>query len=483
MSKNNKQNTANVSNGLRLELPNKVMPKMYINVGCLMDIPTSSLTIGIKGETIYNGGLGPISAIIGTGNNYKSTILHYMMLKACDNTLESGYESGMTTYDTEVNISLDRLEKLANSFSNLNKHNDIIGGENSLWSVYDKSSYSANSWAVGLNDYLEQKKDNKSLLVEYEAIKDPYNKENKVLKKHIPTFVEIDSLSEFEPDSTIEMLSSDLDSSDTNTYAMKQGLFKTKFISRLPVLSNSTNTYFLLTGQIGKSYNISTPMNRVPVKTLQYLNVNDSIKGVSSKFIYLLSILWYAHTATLLKNQNTGLAEYPIDGNDMQATDLNTVKLTQLRNKNGPSGYTVSIVISQNEGVLPTLTEFHYIKENNRFGLEGNNVNYKLVLYPDINLSRTTIREKINKDNKLRRAINITAELLQLQIFHGLELGELICSPEELYNDIKSLGYDWNELLDTRGYWTINQYSNPIKYLSTVDLLKMRKGLYTPYWK
>ena len=57
-----------------------------------------------------------------------------------------------------------------------------------------------------------------------------------------------------------------------------------------------------------------------------------------------------------------------------------------------------------------------------------------------------------------------------------------MCSPKELYEDIKKLGYDWNVLLNTRGYWTIDQYTNPVPYLSTVDLLRMRKGLYEPYW-
>ena len=57
-----------------------------------------------------------------------------------------------------------------------------------------------------------------------------------------------------------------------------------------------------------------------------------------------------------------------------------------------------------------------------------------------------------------------------------------MCTPAELYEDIKKLGYDWNTLLDTRGYWTFNQYSHPVPYLNTVDLLKMRKGLYKPYW-
>ena len=102
---------------------------------------------------------------------------------------------------------------------------------------------------------------------------------------------------------------------------------------------------------------------------------------------------------------------------------------------------------------------------------------------PDVSLSRTTIRNKIDSEPRLRRAINITSELLQLSIFNPeLETQGLMCTPKELYEDIKKLGYDWNVLLDTRGYWTIDQYTNKVPFLSTVDLLKMRKGLYTPYF-
>ena len=111
----------------------------------------------------------------------------------------------------------------------------------------------------------------------------------------------------------------------------------------------------------------------------------------------------------------------------------------------------------------------NYIKENNRYGLDGNNINYNLFIYPECKLARTTVRTKINNDPKLRRAINITAELLQLDIYHPYLKSEgLLCTPQELYEDIKKLGYDWNVLLETRGYWTPNQYEHPIEQIEGV---------------
>lgn len=466
-----------VSFGISTE---KVKPKILINIGCLMDIPTGFIVTGKKGESIINGGLPQISGLVGRGNNYKSTIMHYMSLSAYDK-ISASHETNMVTYDTEMNTFLERLEDLAKRFEHI--PDDIIRSNKGLWTVTDKSQMPGNKFALILNEYSENKIKDKDSKITIECFKDPY--EDKPLNTLLPSFVEIDSLSEFEAESTIEMLSNDLDGSDTNTFAMKQGLFKSKFLSTLPRLASMSNTFILFTGQVSNKINMATGPAALsqPAKDLQYLKQGDSIKGISNKFFFLLNSAWFLHTATLLKNKSTDQAEYPVDTSSNQSNELNVVKLTQLRSKSGSSGYTISVIVSQDEGVLPTLTEFHHIKENNRFGLTGNNVHYNLDLYPDVSLSRTTIRNKIDNDPRLRRAINITSELLQLTIFNPeLETKGLMCTPKELYEDIKKLGYDWNVLLDTRGYWTIDQYTNKVPFLSTVDLLKMRKGLYTPYF-
>ena len=467
---------------LKFNMGNKSKPKFLINIGALLDIPTAAIITGKKGESIINGGLGYVTGIVGAGNNYKSTILHYMMLSAAAKIKETN-DTAMSTYDTEVNISIDRLEDLSKNFKHLPE--SPITGPEQIWEVTDKSLAPANKWAVELNEYSDSKVKDKSIQVKYSAFTDPYTKGDYV--SPLPTFVEIDSLTEFEAEGTMKMLSADLDDSSTNTYAMKQGGFKTKFLSRLPSLSNNSNTFILLTAHIGKKINMDTgPMAKYnqPTKELQYLKGADSLKGTSTKFTFLLNNGWFAHTASVLKNQTTKKAEYPISSDESIETELNTVKLTQLRSKSGPSGYTLELVVSQTEGVLPTLTEFHYIKSNNRFGIDGSNISYSLDIYPDVKLSRTTVRRKIDSDPLLRRAINITAELHQLSLFHPwIQEQGLMCTPKELYDDIKKLGYDWNQLLDSRGYWLIDQYSKNAKpFLSTVDLLKMRKEQYTPYW-
>jgi hypothetical protein len=458
----------------------RTKPKLYINIGACLDIPTSNITRGAKGEYIINGGLGNIIGIVGAGNNYKSTIEHFMGLSAA-NKIKESHDTRMTTYDTEVNISLDRLEHFARQFDNLPEN--IITGEKPLWSITDKSIMSAEDWSSLIFKYCESKAKDKNSIAVTECFIDPYTK--KPLEIHIPTFIEIDSFTDFESSATGDLITKDIDSSDTNTFAMKQGLFKLKFLTQLPRLSYMSNTVFFLTAQVGEKINMATgpAMYSQPTKKLQYLKAGDNIKGVSSKFTFLTTTAWFAHTASVLKNQTTKQPEYPYDNSaETTEAELNTVKLTMLRNKNGQSGNTIEIVISQTGGVLPTLTEFHNIKENGKYGISGSNLSYVMDVLPEVSLSRTTVRKKIDTIPKLRRAINITSELMQLHIFHAAVLDGVLCSPKELYDDIKALGYDWDILLNTRGYWTINQYSNKKPFLSTVDLLYIRSGGYFPYF-
>lgn len=461
--------------------------KVLLNVGTLMDIPTAILLTGARGETIINGGCGNIVAVVGPGNSFKSTIANHIMLAAA-NKVAASTDTSLMTYDSEVNISPERLNQVANRYEYL--HNDPVFGdhehEDPQWIITDKAEYAADEWFVILKDTLREKENNKADIAEFKTFRDPITKG--VLKMKTPTFVSIDSLSEFESSKTMELMeNSKADDSSSNMLFMQQGLFKTKVLAELPRMSSASNTYFVLTAHVGEKKDMRTgpaAYGAMP-KDLQHMKADEKLKGVSSKFSFLTSSLWQATSVSLLKNPTTKLAEYPLDKDESLDTDLNIVNLKQLRSKTGTSGYILPIIVSQTYGVQPELTEFNYIKTNDRYGIDGNNTSYSLTLYPECKIGRTTVRTKINNDPKLRRALNITSELLQLHKFHHY-LGEqgLLCTPAELYEDIKKLGYDWdNDILTTRGWYTLDNYNEKLpNYLSIVDLLKIRKGLYTPYW-
>ena len=97
-------------------------------------------------------------------------------------------------------------------------------------------------------------------------------------------------------------------------------------------------------------------------------------------------------------------------------------------------------------------------------------------------MNRNQVRENIDEHPKFRGALEITSELCQYFNLNPDVSPDLFCTPEQLYKDIIAMGYDWNILLETRGYWTFDHYTNPVPPLSTLDLINMRAGIYRPWW-
>ena len=455
--------------------------KPLINIGALLDIPTGFYVKGRHGENLLLGGLGQLTGIVGPGNSFKSTVMHYMMLSAADR-ITAAVDTNMSTYDTEINIHESRLLEFANRFEKLREKDVFNTG---YWVVTDKTVYYADQWFEKTKEFLANKEKHAK---EITGVTPFLGRDQKTLiEMIIPTFTEIDSLSEFETTDVAKIQDENLlGESGGNTIHMRSGLAKTRFFMEIPHVSGTANHYFLMTAHLGKEVSmVAGPYQQMPTKKLQHMRMGDKIKGVTDKFFFLLNNCWLAMDAKPYINQTTKAPEYPrdsIDNNDSGSTDLNIVTLKQLRSKSGPSGITIELLVSQTEGVLPSLSEFHYIKSNDRFGLDGNLQSYSLVLYPDVKLTRTNVRGKIDSDKKLRRALNITSELCQMHQYHK-GLGNLLCSPKELYDGIKEQGYDWDMILnETRGWWTFNNDNTMDKFLSTKDLLEIRLGLYKPFW-
>jgi len=452
--------------------------KIHYNIGSLVDIPTGEYVKGMKGENILNGGLSILTAIAGKGNTFKSTIAHHFLLSAADKVASSGVMPYINTYDTEMNINLTRLLTFASKFPHFK---DIDLFSKGIWSVTDKTNHSGNEWYKLLKDFLrnEKMKNKKDYLFTTPFI----DKDKKPIVTLFPTFGEIDSMSEFET-SDIEDIQdkNQLGESGGNTIHMRLGLAKTRLLMELPNICNSSSHYVIMTAHVGAEIPMQQGPYSVPTKKLQHMKLGEKIKGVTDKFFFLPNTVWQTVSSYSLNNQTTKGPEYPKTRElvDEGSQDLNIVTLKQLRNKSGPSGFTVDLIISQSEGVLPTLSEFHYLKENDRYGIEGNNVHYSMTLYPSVKLGRTTIRELIDTDPLLRRAIKITADLHQIKTYYKtlpLEIPNL----KDLHDKLDKK-YGWKKLLETRDYWTFNNYEHKVPFLSTLDIIEMYYDLYTPYW-
>ena len=447
--------------------------KAAYNIGCLFDIPTGEILYGKYGEAILNGGLTPFVGVVGIANNFKSAIMDYMMLVP----MTYFYESAADTYDTETNISSERKHHIAGQIPGfLGKENPIDTGR---WRITDNTVYLGNVWYDNKKKFLQEKKKAASSLMRVTPF---VEKDGSLFKLMEPTFTSVDSLTRFETEDVVNMLETNqLGDSGANTSYMKQGASKARFINDIPRLAGSTNNTFLMTAHIGKT--IAMDPRAAPIKKLQYLKNGDTMKGVTDQFMFLTTACWQCANATPLINDGTKGPEYPRNSDDDMKldTDLSIVTLTLLRNKKGRSGLTMQILVSQRDGVLPSLSEFHYIKTVDRFGLGGNVQNYYLELLPDVKLSRTTVRGKLDANANLRRAMNITSEMLQMFMLWK-DIEPYVCTPKELYDGLIALGYDWSVLLETRGYWTFDNDKQEVPFLTTYDFLRMLKSEYIPYW-
>ena len=470
--------------GLRLRPPGfepAPVVNVSINIGACLDIPTGEYLMGKHGEAILNGGLQPITGFLGEGNTFKSTIMHYMLLSGM-NRVSSMAETYYSIYDTEMNVREERLLQLAIQFSELYRGPDDNISKSGALQVTNKVKHMADEWYDILKAHLNEKRKDKNCLVETPFLDRDGVSYMKIL---LPTFGAVDSIVHFEDSVAAKMLSDNsLGESGQNTYFIKTGTTKAKFLSDLPTLLNGAYHFMGIVAQIGDKIDIPTgPVKVAPRKDLGFLPADRKIKGATKHFTYLLQNGWYLRSASPLINKTSKEAEYQRSTKEAGlSVDLNSVEIQQLRGKGGHSGFRETLIVSMAEGVQPTLTEFHRIREFDYFGLMGNQQNYHVALYPKVKLSRNTVRGHIASDPLLCRAINIVSEMSQIIDYKAHLYEDLICTPQQLYDDLIGLGYDWDQLLRTRGWWTINNDQHPIPYLSTLDLLRMRKGLYTPYW-
>lgn len=463
----------------QLRLPQPV--KIAINTGALLDIPTGEYIKGMHGQMVLNGGIGNITGIVGPGNCFKTTIMRYMVLSALNRMITTVPETYYGSYDTEINTHEDRNFNLSQQFDYLKGRNILDEG---IWQITDKSVYPGNEYFQEVKNYLKDKKADKKAFRYSTAFTDRSGAAP--MMSMLPTFNDIDSLSHFVTEDVEKIMdTTELGESAGNTMFMRQGLAKSRMLMELPSISAGGMNYFLFTAHIGKEILMPTgPGTPPPRKQLQHMTQGEVIKGVTNNFFYLLHNCWLVTSARPFINQGTKAPEYPYEpGDEVQGDlDLNIVTLKQLRGKNGSSGFSIQLLLSQREGVLQYLSEFHYIKSMDRYGLEGNDRNYNLVLCPEESLSRTKVRKSLRESKKLQRAVEITSQLCQLEEFHRY-LKDQLLRPEALKKALEEKGYDWDMILtQTRSWNTFNDEAHPLYPFSTLDLCRAARGEYHPYW-
>lgn len=457
-------------------------PVMFaMPIGGCVDIVTGTYIVGTHDQRILLGGLALTTGVVGPPNSFKTTVMRWMLLSYLSRIIRVALdEIYHGTYDTEVNTQEERNFNLTKAFEEFSQMNLFKEG---IWQITNRDIYPGNKWWEEVRSYLKEKMKDKGKRLYETAFLD---RELKPMKIVCPTSNDIDSISHFMTEDVEAIMDkTELGQSEGNTIYMRQGLAKSRMLLEIPSVAAGHMNFFLFTAHIGSKIEMPKGPGAPPErKQLQPMRQGEVIKGATSNFLYLVHNCWLLDSATPQINQTTKAPEYPYEPGDENAgdNDLFMVKMKQLRGKNGSSGFVIEQFVSQREGVLPYLTEFHFIKTNNRFGLLGSDRNYQLALIPDVSLSRTTVRKKLRESVRLQRAVNIISEIAQIQLFHPL-LRKLLVTPEDLYSKLKEKGYDWDWLLfNTRSWNTLDDEAYPGYPLTTLDLCRIVTDNYHPYW-
>ena len=448
-----------------------------LNIGCLQDIPTGKYYKGRHGEHILMGGLSRVEAVGGRGNMGKSTLLFFRLLTA----FRRYRKSLLNPYDTEDTLKFPRLNTL---YQSINEGMFLDLEETGRVLLTNNTVMTGNKWFLQFNQMAEDKKKNAKSMMGVTPFIHPKTGQN--VEMIYPSLFGVDSLSQLMTDNVEEIFGkNEVGDSKANTVYMRGGNAKTQMLMQLPTITGQSNMFITLSMHVGDKIQMDQ-YNPNP-KLLADMKADTSFKNVPKNVTFLTNNLWYVFNSTVLQHRETKTPLYPIDSSSVVAgdTDLRIMQLQNLRAKNGPTGMPFELVWSQRDGILAGLSEYNFLKTHERYGIGGNDRTFYLELLPEVSLMRTTIRGKIDNDRRLRRALEITSEMLQMQLMWRDE-HDVFCSPAELRADLEKLGYDWDVLLSmTRGYWMFEDEAaeEPLQFLSTMDLLRMRKGLYIPYWK
>lgn len=439
-----------------------------VNLGCLMDIPTGSILQGVDGHWYYSGGLSHITGIGGRGNTYKSALLIYMLLKALD--VFKRCIDGQSR-DTEFSQTYQRFQALAHHLPYLSTV-DLATYANFM--ITSQGESSGNEWFAALKERFKAKTDAGKAAIFTTPFINPIT--STVIKLPHPTVVGIDSLSMFTTDVSEGILEkNEIGDASANTVYMRASGAKSQMVMQLPQVSARANAQIIMTAHMGDDIQIDP--YAPPPKKLAFLKNKLKFKNVPENFTFLTNNLWIV-TNVAVEQTKEHLVTYPRDASDKTDgdTDLQRLTVVNLRAKAGPSGFPFDLIISQREGLLVGISEYHFLKANGRYGISGDATRFSLDLYPHQELMRTTIRELISNDALLARALSFTAELYQIKTMKA-EFADLVMSPKQLYKAIDEAGYDWAKILATRGYWVFQEMEaeESLPFLSIVDVLHMAK--------
>lgn len=442
------------------------------NVYTIMDHALGGYERGEDGLYYLNGGFAHIMGFSGRGNTFKTTLLDFCIFQ-----IMLRYRAAWgSKYDTEVSAALDRLET---GYLSAQRASGIDDGS-SVLSLIDEGRYNlvASDVLPGeqyYSDYI--RKEIEGRFKEYATKKnlrespfrDPVRRQNKQMLD--PWLYTIDSLSEFHT-SDIEgkHAKTDVGDSDQNILNAHDSLQKSNMMGRWPAGLARGHMFMGFVVHLADDMGGAMKNGGKPSadKLLDDISGELKFSNVPRRAISFLtnSLIVATKTGELKADSSydaktaTNEPMYPSARSrtmNSSSNDLKIIRYTQFRAKGGATGVKFELIFSQSQGFFYHLSLWHYISKtlSSDYGYTRTGANYELHLLPGVKFMRTTIRDMIDENPRLRRALEITAALAYMRNnFHTLELKYADVTPELLHKTIAEKGWDWDEIMDnTVEYW------------------------------
>lgn len=428
-------------------------PIITYNTGTLYDVGMGEYIYDENGLCYLNAGLSTtMSGFVGAGQTYKSTVA----LSLAMSMLGIYPDSDCIILDAENTLSEQRCHAVSHHPEFPIDGRVVISGS--------EGKNVAEIWGIIEDIAKAKEKNKKDCTVEMPFI-DPATGKKK--QAWIPTVVIVDTISELKAKVTKDMVEEKgLDDKKIKTIYMADGNQKTVFNNLLSTYAVKYGIVVICCAHTGK--NIEMDSYTPPKKQLQYFQQDERLKNVGSNFDRLTRTL----TRTKAKTLYDGSKECYYPDGPTHANDINEVSAQIIRNKSGMgSGCIMPLIVSQQEGLLSTLTYYHLLKQYNKYGLEGGNV-HKPVLKSDASISRNNARSLFNSDYALRRAIEITGQICWIGTHWNTSKmpWDFSNSGKNILDAIvNSKDPQLKDILESRGWWTYGKCDRP--YMALPDIL------------
>ena len=432
-----------------------VTPVFYMNTGTLFDYYTGAFRPGMNNTWVLDGGLSQALGIMGRGQTYKSGIAGSLLA----NAMLVHPDSQAFVYETEGTINSEA------------RYNDFVPRDTPVSDrilFKNTTTGSLTDFYEDFNKLVEEKiKHKKDYIVESPFLNP---KTGKPFNTWVPTFVLIDSFSRASVTKGDEALNDNaIDDSALNTLYMLNGNAKTKIMSDLPAKASKAGIFTILTAHVGDQIAMNSFMP--PAKQMQYMKQSDKLKNVGSNFTFLTTALIQTLKASVLQDSNKECL-YPTQfSTDMEVKRVDTA---MVRCKNNAAGNQLPFILSQYQGILNSVTNFNYLRDHKDFGLiPSGNRGFAPLLMKDKVVGRKNLRETADADYKLRRALELIAQLCFIQnCWSTWNLPEYVRMPVEHFAELldKSEKCSVDRVLNSTGVWSTSKQER--ERMTLMDILQ-----------